>query len=489
VKTITIDPVTRLEGHGKITIFLDNQGDVENAYLQIPELRGFERFAQGRRAEDMPQITSRICGVCPVAHHFAATKALDAAFKVEPPTAAKKLRELLYCGYLIYDHILHFYFLGGPDFVVGPDAPAGKRNILGVIEKAGIDVAKEVIKHRAYGQKITAILGGKATHPVCGLPGGVSKGLIKEEVKDIKDMVASCNTFAKFTLGLFDDIVLKNKVYVDLIRSDPYTLKTYNMGLVDKHNKVNFYDGLIRVTDQEGNETAKFEGKEYVTHIAEHVEEWSYMKFPYLKSVGWHGLHDGKKSGIYRVGPLGRFNAADGMATPQADKEYTQMADTLGGKPVNSTLAFHWARLIELLYATERAQELIEDPAITSTHIRNPVGEPGAGVGVVEAARGTLIHDYAIDKNGLVKRANLIVATTNNAGAITMSVRDAAKGVIKKGVVNDGLLNKVEMAFRAYDPCFGCATHTLPGGMLLTVNIFDHNRNLRQTISRNLGKK
>jgi F420-non-reducing hydrogenase large subunit len=484
MRTITIDPITRLEGHGKISIFLDEHGEVENAYLQIPELRGFEKFSEGRRAEDMPQITSRICGVCPVAHHIAAAKALDAAFQVDPPAAAKKLRELLYCGYIIYDHILHFYFLGGPDFVVGPEAPAAKRNILGVIEKAGIDVAKDVIKHRAYGQKITAILGGKATHPVCGLPGGVSKGLVKDEVKEIKDMVASCNTFATFTLNLFDDIVLKNKEYVDLIRSDPYTLKTYNMGLVDKHNKVNFYDGMIRVSDQEANEVEKFEGKDYTKHIAEKVEEWSYMKFPYLKSIGWRGLQDGKKSGIYRVGPLGRLNAAEGMATPQAEKEYKRMFDTLGGKPVNSTLAFHWARLIELLYATERAKELIEDSEITSSHIRNPVGNPGSGIGVVEAARGTLIHDYKLDKNGLVEKANLIVATTNNAGAITMSVRDAAKGLIKKGNVNDGLLNKVEMAFRAYDPCFGCATHTLPGGMPLTVNIYDHKKNLSKTISR-----
>ncbi len=484
MRTITIDPITRLEGHGKISIFLDEHGEVENAYLQIPELRGFEKFSEGRRAEDMPQITSRICGVCPVAHHIAAAKALDAAFQVDPPAAAKKLRELLYCGYIIYDHILHFYFLGGPDFVVGPEAPAAKRNILGVIEKAGIDVAKDVIKHRAYGQKITAILGGKATHPVCGLPGGVSKGLVKDEVKEIKDMVASCNTFATFTLNLFDDIVLKNKEYVDLIRSDPYTLKTYNMGLVDKHNKVNFYDGMIRVSDQEANEVEKFDGKDYTQHIAEKVEEWSYMKFPYLKSIGWRGLQDGKKSGIYRVGPLGRLNAAEGMATPQAEKEYKRMFDTLGGKPVNSTLAFHWARLIELLYATERAKELIEDSEIASSHIRNPVGNPGSGIGVVEAARGTLIHDYKLDKNGLVEKANLIVATTNNAGAITMSVRDAAKGLIKKGNVNDGLLNKVEMAFRAYDPCFGCATHTLPGGMPLTVNIYDHKKNLSKTISR-----
>src|SRR5512137_1889332 len=198
MRTITIDPITRLDGHGKISIFLDEQGDVENAYLQIPELRGFEKFSEGRRAEDIPQITSRICGVCPVAHHMAATKALDAAFHVDPPAAAKKLRELMYCGYIIYDHILHFYFLGGPDFVVGPEAPAAKRNILGVIEKAGIDVAKEVIKHRAYGQKITAILGGKATHPVCGLPGGISKALGEENRQKIEDMIASSLKFAQF---------------------------------------------------------------------------------------------------------------------------------------------------------------------------------------------------------------------------------------------------------------------------------------------------
>lgn len=486
MKTITIDPITRLEGHGKINIFLDAKGDVANAYLQIPELRGFERFAQGRRAEDMPQITSRICGVCPVAHHFASTKALDAAFNVDPPSAAKKLRELMYSGYYIYDHILHFYFLGGPDFVVGPDAPAAKRNVLGVIEKAGVEIGKEVIKHRAYGQKITAILGGKATHPVCGLPGGISKGLNKDEVKDIEKMTKSCIDFAKFSLKLFNDIVLANKNYVDLILSDPYQLKTYNMGLVDKNNKVNFYDGKIRVTDQQGKEKVKFDVKDYTKHIAEHVEEWTYIKFPYLKSVGWNGMKDGKDSGIYRVGPLGRLNAADGMATPLANKEYNKMFETLGGKAVNSTLAFHWARLIELLYATERTMELVKDPEITSTKIRNPVGEPGEGIGVTEAARGTLIHHYKLDKNGLIDKANLIVATTNNSGAINMSIRDAAKGIIKKGKVNDGLLNMVEMAFRAYDPCFACATHSLPGGMPLEVNIYNKEKKLYKTFKQNL---
>ena len=484
MKTITIDPITRLEGHGKITIFLNKQGNVENAYLQIPELRGFERFCEGRRAEDMPIITPRICGVCPVAHHFAATKALDAAYGVEPTETAKKLRELMYAGYFIYDHTLHFYFLGAPDFVVGPDAPPAERNIFGVLKKVGLDVGKEVIKHRAYGQKITEIIGGKATHPTCGLPGGISKGLNEEERKQIEEMARSSVEFAKFTLGIFNDVVLGNKKYVDLILSDPYQLNTYNMGLVDKDNHVNFYDGDVRVTDQEGKEFDRFQANDYLNHMVEHVEPWTYSKFTYLKKVGWNGLTDGPESGIYRVGPLGRLNAAEGMATPLANGEYRRLFETLGGKPVGSTLAFHWARLVELLYAAERALELSKDPSITGTDLRNPVKGPGEGVGIVEAARGTLVHHYKLSNEGLVEKVNLIVATTNNYADICMSVRDAAKGLIRNGEVNDGLLNMVEMAFRAYDPCFACSTHSLPGTAPLTVEIYDSHRNLYRKIER-----
>ncbi len=484
MKEIVIDPITRLEGHGNISIFLNDQGEVENAYLKIPELRGFEQFCVGRRAELMPILTTRICGVCPVAHHFAATKALDAAFSVDPPPTAKKLRELMYAGYIIYDHILHFYYLGGPDFIVGPDAPPEKRNILGVIEKAGMEVAKEVIKHRAYGQKITEILGGKATHPVCGLPGGISKALSEEGRKNIEEMAASSLGFAKFTLKIFHDIVLGNSKYVDMIKSDAYTMKTYYMGLVDEHNKVNFYDGKIRVVDPTGKEFLKFEPKDYLTHIGEHVEEWTYAKFPYLKEVGWKGLTYGPDSGVYRVGPLARLNASSGMATPLAQAEHDEMYKTLGGKPVHGTLAFHWARLIELLYATERALELVRDPQITDTNVRAKPGEPGEGVGVVEAARGTLYHHYVLDKEALIKDVNLIVATTNNYPAICMSVRDAAKGVIHEGKVEQGMLNRVEMAFRAYDPCFGCATHFAVGQMPLEVKVFDSQKNLIRTIKR-----
>ncbi len=467
---VTIDPITRLEGHGKIEIFLNDEGNVENAYFQVPELRGFERFCQGRPGEELPRITPRICGVCPTAHHMASTKALDAAFNVEPTSAAKKLRELMYSGYFVYDHTLHFYYLGGPDFIVGPQAPAAERNILGVIAKVGLDIAKEVIKHRSYGQKVIQILGGKATHPVCGLPGGISKGLTEEERKEIEEMAKSSVKFAQFSLETFDKLVLQNKEYLDLILSDSYTMKTYYMGLVDNNNKVNFYDGKIRVVDPDGKEYAKFDTKDYLDYIAEHVEPWSYIKFPYLKGIGWKGFVDGADSGVYRVAPLARLNASEGMATPLAQEEYEKMMETLG-YPAHQTLATHWARLIELQYAAERLLELSQDDEITSTDIRAEPGEPGEGMGVVEAARGTLIHHYKLNEEGLAEKVNLIVATLNNSAAIAMSVRDAAKGVIKNGEVSEGLLNMVEMAFRAYDPCLACATHFVPGEMPLQVRI------------------
>jgi F420-non-reducing hydrogenase large subunit len=376
-RIITISSITRLEGHGKIEIFLNGEGNVENAYFQVPELRGFEKFCEERKAEDLPIITSRICGVCPVAHHLASTKALDAAFNVDPPIAAKKLRELMYCGYIVSDHTLHFYFLGAPDFVVGPDAPPAERNILGVIKKVGPDIAKEVIKHRAYGQRIIAIIGGRAINPVCGLPGGISKPLSEEDRQEIEKMAESSVEFAKFSLKLFDNVVLKNKNYLKMILSDAYTLKTYYMGLVDKNNKVNFYDGQVRVVDPEDREFLRFSPSEYLDIIEEHVEPWSYVKFPYLKKVGWKGFVGGLDSGIYRVGPLGRLNASEGMATPLAQQEYERMYAALGGKPIHSTLAYHWARLIELLYAAERCLELSRDEEIMSRDVRNKPSSPG----------------------------------------------------------------------------------------------------------------
>jgi F420-non-reducing hydrogenase large subunit len=257
------------------------------------------------------------------------------------------------------------------------------------------------------------------------------------------------------------------------------------MGLVDDQNRVNFYDGKVRVVDPEGNEFARYSAADYQQHLTEHVEPWTYLKFPYLKKVGWKGLVGGKDSGVYRATPLARLNVAEGMATPLAQAEYKRMYDTLGRKPIHSTLATHWARLIELLYAAERMHELSRDPEITSQNVRTiPTGTPDEGVGIVEAPRGTLTHHYTTDEKGLVKKVNLIVGTTNNHAAISMSIKQAAQGLIKKGEVSDGLLNMVEMAFRAYDPCFGCATHTLPGQMPLEVNIYNKERALLRKLQR-----
>jgi len=475
MKKITIDPITRLEGHGKIEIFLNDAGEVENSYFQVPELRGFEKFSEGRLAEDMPQITQRICGVCPEAHHMASTKTLDDLFHVDPPSPAKKLRELFYSSFYVTDHTTHFYILAGPDFIMGPEAPVAERNILGVIAKVGLELGGAVINTRMQNHHIIHMLGGRAVHPVFGLPGGVSKGLNEDERKEVEQIAKDSVEFAKLSLKVFDDIVLKNKEYVDMIVSDAYTHHTYYMGLVDEKNKVNFYDGKVRVVDPDGKEFAKYSPREYLDHVAEHVEPWSYMKFPYLKKVGWKGFVDGKDSGVFRATPLSRLNAADGMATPLAQEAYEKFYSTLGGKPVHHTLATHWARLVELLYAAERLLELSRDPEITSSNIRTiPTATPDEGVGIVEAPRGTLTHHYITDERGVIKKANLIVATVNNAAAVNMSVKKAAMALIKPGKkITEGLLNRIEMAWRPYDLCLACATHTLSGQAPMEVVIYN----------------
>jgi F420-non-reducing hydrogenase large subunit len=474
-----------LEGHGKIEIFLNDQGDVDKAYFQVPELRGFEKFAEGRLAEEMPRITPKICGVCPTTHHMASGKTLDDLYKVDPPPAAKKIREMVNSAFMFEDHTLHFYFLGGPDFVVGPSAPKAERNVLGVIAKVGLEAGKAVIDIRKRARNIITKQGGRVIHPVCNLPGGVSKGVTKEDQEEYVQTAKDAIEFSKFSMGLLNDIVLANKDYVDLVVGDIYKHSTYYMGLVDKNNNVNLYDGDIRVVDPEGNEFAKFRPQQYLDHIAEHVEPFSYIKFPYLKNVGWKGFVDGKDSGVFRVAPLARLNAADGMATPLAQAEYERMYEVLGGKPAHTTLAYHWARLVEQMYAAERLLELAEDPEILDPNIRTiPTETPTEGVGVVEAPRGTLYHHYKTDERGIITEANLIVATVNNSAAISMSIAKAAEGLIKGGEVNDGLLNMVEMAFRAYDPCFACATHSLPGEMPLQVLVKDKDGNVLYEQSR-----
>jgi F420-non-reducing hydrogenase large subunit len=486
MKQVVINPMTRLEGHGKVIVCLDDSGNCTRAYVQIPELRGFEKFAEGRHAEDMPQITSRICGVCPTAHHMASTKALDNLYKVEPPDAAKKIRELVYSIFMLEDHAIHVYILGGPDFIVGPTAPRAERNVLGVIGKVGKETALRVISMRKTLRKMNETLAGRTIHPVLGLPGGVSRPVAASEVEELKKIGNEAVDFALFTLKVFKDIVLSNKEYVDMIRNEAYTHETYYMGLVDDKNRVNFYDGKIRVVSPKGSQFAKFDVGQYLDHVAEHVEPWSYMKFPYLKQVGWDGFVDGEKSGIMSVAPLARLNVADGMATPLAQQAYEEMYKVLGGKPVHHTLANHWARVVEMVYAAERLRELASDPEIANPNVRTlPTETPNVGIGVVEAPRGTLIHHYATDNLGVIRQANLMVATQHNAARIALSVDKAARSQIKGGRIDDGVLNMVEMAYRAYDPCNACGTHTLPGSMPLVVYVYKEDGTLIEIVRRN----
>jgi F420-non-reducing hydrogenase large subunit len=485
-KKITINPVTRLEGHGKIDIFLNDNGDVEDAYFQVTELRGFERFCIGRPAEEMPRIVPNICGVCPTPHNIASTKALDYIYGVAPTPTAKLVRRLQYNANFIEDHYIHFFFLAAPDFVVGPDANPAERNILGVINKVGLDIGKKVIDIRKRTRDIIKLIASKPAHPEGGLPGGVPRGITEEERREIRKTADMSVEFALFAMQLFKDAVLKNKAYLDLILSDAYNLKTYYMGLVDDDKKMNFYEGRLRIVDPSGNEVANFHPNDYADYIGEWVEPWTYIRLTHLKKIGWKGLIEGDDTSLYRVGPLARYNVVDGMATPLAQKEYEEMVNTLG-KPSHHTLAYHWARLIEALQAAENLQAIANDPLLTSKDIRNMNFQfSGKGIGCVEACRGVLIHHYETDDRGLINKVNLIVATQHNAAPMALSVKKAAQGFIKGGEVKEGMLNMAEMAFRAYDPCLGCATHTLPGKMPLEINIRDRSGAIIQTISRGI---
>ncbi|HRY33692.1 MAG TPA: Ni/Fe hydrogenase subunit alpha [Bacteroidales bacterium] len=488
MKQLTIDPITRLEGHGKIEIFLSDEGEVDNVFFQVPELRGFEKFLEGRPAEEVPQIVTKICGVCPGCHHMASGKAVDMIFGLQPTATAAMIRELFYMAHFVHSHIAHFYALAAPDFVCGPDTPKAERNILGVIAKVGADIGTEVIRQRRLAQEIQALLGGHQTHVMLNIPGGVRKGLTAEQRDDIVKTAGGFVEFARFSLRIFEDVVLANKDYVDMILQGPYKLRLYSMGLVDSNNHVNFYDGHVRVVDPDGREHCRYQAVDYREYVSERVETWSYLKFPFLKKVGWKGFTEGNDSGVYHATPLSRLNAAEGMATPLAMAEYNRMFSVIGVKPVHNTLAMHWARLVELLYSAERCLELAMHPDITGSDLRTPPdGIAGEGVGIVEAQRGTLTHHYWTDEKGLITRANIIVGTTNNNAAICMSIKKAAQGYIRKGVtVDEGILNRIEMAFRAYDPCFSCATHSLPGNMPMIVNLRSSSGELLRQIRRDL---
>ena len=415
---------------------------------------------------------SRICGVCPTAHHMAATKALDAVYKVEPPPAAKKLRELVYSGFVTEDHALHFYFLGGPDFVVGPEAPAAQRNILGVIATVGQEVGLRVITMRRRLREIITLAGGKVIHPVLGLPGGVAKRITAEQQAQIKETAADAVDFARFTLGVFRSVVLANPAYVDLIVSDAFTHRTYYMGLMDEQNRPNFYDGRIRVVTPEGGEWPSFAPADYLDFVAEHVEPWSYVKFCYLKPLGWHGFTDGAESGIYSVAPLARLNAADAMATPLAQEAYEEMSRDArgqagaphprqplgpGGGAALRRGAAQGAGRRPGAHRPKRAHPSHRDAARGRRRCR------GAARHAVPPLRDRLARDRGA---GQPDRGH-----PEQLGAHGDERGEGGQGADLEGEVSEGILNKVEMAFRAYDPCHACATHSLPGSMPLVVAV------------------
>jgi NAD-reducing hydrogenase large subunit len=469
---ITIEPVTRIEGHAKVTIHMKEDGNVDHAYLHINEFRGFEKFCEGRMYYEMPSITPRICGICPVSHHLASAKTCDQIVGAEPPRPAHLLRELMHMGQIIQSHGMHFFELAGPDLLLGFDADPATRNVVGLIQ-ANPELALKAVRLRKYGQEIIRTLGGRKIHPNFAVPGGVNKALQMSERDSILAGWDDAIATLKVGLELMKQWAQANKADIDQFAVFP----TGYFGMVTPKGSLELYDGEFRLIDQKGNLLEQFPGKDYLTYIAEHVEDWSYLKFPYYKKLGFPG-------GVYRVGPLGRLNVADRIDTPLANEEFKTFKGLSGGKPVENTLYYHYARLIEALFAAERVRVLLDDADIMSTDIMNTRQQwTGQGVGVIEAPRGSLFHHYWVRENGQVERVNLIVSTGHNNWAMSTAVDSVAKTYMNGQTVREGLLNRVEAAVRAYDPCLSCSTHAL-GQMPMIVEFVDPAGNVTQTLRR-----
>lgn len=476
MKNIEISPVSRIEGHAKVTVQLDDSGNVSDAHFHVMEIRGFEKFLEGAAVEEAPRITPRVCGICQTSHHIASAKATDQVFGLEPPETAEKLRELLLLGQYIMSHALHFYFLAAPDLVLGPESDPALRNVVGIL-KSNPELAMMAIKTRKIGQEITAIVGGKPISPVTAIPGGQSRGITSEQQADL--MAKAKNAVELVEKG-FEVAKPLFKQYAEAIEL---------LGPVESHfvaltnnGDISYYDGKVKAIDSSGNSVHEFAPEDYLEYIEEKVQPWSYMKFPYLKQIGY-------PEGNYRVGPLARLNIIDNIPTPKASEMFAEFRENFG--LTQNPLLYHYARLIEMMYASERAVQLLEDGNITSTDIRQPLSEPlmtkaeakesgetKRGVGIIEATRGTLIHDYETDGAGFIKRANLIVSTSQNNLSIDMGVRETAKKLIHGEDVSEGLKNQLEMVIRAYDPCLSCATHAIDDTLPLHVDIYDSDGHL-----------
>ena len=462
-RKVMIEPVTRIEGHAKVSIHLSDDGKVEKALFHVNEFRGFEKFSEGRLYFEMPWITPRICGICPVSHHLASAKATDAIAGVQPPRTASLLRELMHMGQIIQSHSMHFFELAGPDLILGFDADPAKRNVVGLVE-ANPALALKAVSLRKYGQEVIRLLGEKRVHPKLAVPGGVNATLTPAAREQMLVGVEEKIGYIREGIGIAKGWLQAHQDYAEKFASFPCSY----LGTVAPDGALNLYEGKLRLVDCSGMRLEEFNPCKYTEHIGEHVEPWSYLKFPFYRKLGW-------PDGVYRVGPLARLNVADYIPTPLANEEFQQWKSINHGAPVQGTLYYHYARLIEILYALERLQQLLDDPDVMSNDICVVSSEiTGHGVGCLEAPRGTLVHDYHTDKDGKITSVNLIVSTGHNNWAMSKSVDEVAKAYVDGNNLTEGMLNRVEAAIRAYDPCLSCSTHAI-GQMPLEVTIYGAN--------------
>jgi NAD-reducing hydrogenase large subunit len=458
-RTIVIDPVTRIEGHSKITIMLDDRGEVVDAQFHVTQFRGFERITQGRPVHEMPAIMSRICGICPVSHLIASAKAVDDILAVEPPPTGQDLRRIINLGQIVQSNALSFFHLSAPDLLFGFDADPAKRNIIG-LARENPQLAKDGVGLRKWGQQLIEWVGGKRIHPTWIVPGGVSQPLTAE----VRDRILA---------GVPEAIAAVERAIAwyktDMVRweEEAETLGNFRsafMGLVDRNGNVDHYGGWLRVIDADGKFLAdKVDPHTFNDYIGEAVEPWSYLKSTYWKPMGY-------PDGIYRVGPLARINISERMGTPRADEELEKFRWRVG-RVAGSSFHYHYARLIDTLHCIEKIEELLRGPDILSTHVRSRAEvNRNEGIGVSEAPRGTLMHHYKVDDDGIVQWANLIIATGHNNMAMNRAVLQVARHHVKSAALEESMLNRVEAVIRCYDPCLSCSTHAL-GQMALRIQL------------------
>ncbi len=461
-RTVTIDPVTRIEGHAKITIYLDEKERVSDARFHVTEFRGFEKFCEGRSFWEMPGITARVCGICPVSHLMASSKTGDAILGVRISPTSEKLRRLMNWGQIVQSHALSFFHLSGPDLLLGMESDPTSRNLLGLVQQQP-EVARRGIRLRQFGQEVIRLLGGKSIHPAWAVPGGVREALTVEKRDQIRRALPEAFDTVENALDLFKDAADKYPAEIESYGNFPSLF----LGLVTPEGGLEHYDGVLRVMDSDGRLLEDgIDPANYRDIIAEAVEPWSYLKFPYYKRNGFGEV------GMYRVGPLARLNICDFAGTPRADRELRQFR-RLGshGKPVISSFYYHYARLIEILFALEKIEEVLEDPDLMGNHIRSQAGVNNlVGVGVSEAPRGTLFHEYHVDDTGVLQKVNLIIATGQNNMAMNKTVKQIAQAYVNGHDLTEGVLNRIEHGIRMYDPCLSCSTHAL-GQMPLQVQL------------------